>query len=100
VDWKKVPAMMYDDSGWGWWMMGIGVALLLLLVAAAVVAVVFAARPPSEHPYAGPVAPPSQPRRSEPSAQALAELDVRFARGEVDEDTYRRSRDLLTHPPA
>jgi uncharacterized membrane protein len=29
----------------------------------------------------------------------LEALDLRFARGEVDEETYRRSRDLLMRPP-
>ena len=92
--------MMYDDRGWGWgwWMMGGGLLLLLLVLVAAVVAIVVAARPPREtHLTTG--TPPVQGQGPSPSDEALRELDLRFARGEVDEDGYRRTRELLTHPP-
>jgi uncharacterized membrane protein len=85
--------MMYDDYGWGWWWMGAVAFVVLLILVAGVVAVVFAARP-----RAGQGDTLTRPV-SAPSTTALAELDVRFARGEVDEDTYRRTRDLLTRPP-
>jgi uncharacterized membrane protein len=85
--------MMYDDSGWGWWSMGAVAFVVLLILVAGVVAIVVAARPRGQGDApTRPVAPPS--------TTALAELDVRFARGEVDEDTYRRTRDLLTRPPS
>ena len=92
--------MMYGDGGWGWgwWMMGGGLLLLVLVLVAAVVAIVVAARPPRDtHPTSS--TPPLQGQEPTRSDEALRELDLRFARGEVDEDGYRRTRDLLTHPP-
>ncbi|GAA2160915.1 hypothetical protein [Pedococcus bigeumensis] len=93
--------MMYDNAGWGWWFMGAMVLVVVLIVVAVTVAVVLAARPQPTH-----GATPTQPGpptsagwAAPPSAAALEALDVRFARGEVDEETYRRSRDLLTRPP-
>ncbi|MFC8500974.1 hypothetical protein ACFUC1_01345 [Pedococcus sp. NPDC057267] len=93
--------MMYGDGGWGWgwWMMGGGVLLLLLVLVAAVVAIVVAGRPPRETRTTSGT-PPVQGQAPGPSDEALQELDLRFARGEVDEDGYRRTRALLTHPPA
>ena len=91
---RKVPTMMYGDVGWGWWMMGAGFLVVLILVAGAV-AVLLAVR--SGHEQAG-----GSSRAAlgpQPSAAALEALEVRFGRGEVDEETYRRSRDLLTRPP-
>jgi uncharacterized membrane protein len=93
--------MMYDDRGWGWgwWMMGGGLLLLLLVLVGAVVAIVLATRR-TEEPR-GPVAPGSQTPAEQgyrhPSDDALRELDLRLARGEVDEDAYRRTRELLIH---
>ena len=85
--------MMYDNAGWGWWLMGaVGLVVLLILVAGTV-AVVLAVRP---RPWQ---AGTTTERASQPSPAALEALDVRFARGEVDEETYRRSRDLLVRPP-
>jgi putative membrane protein len=92
---KEVPAMMYDDAGWGWWMMGAGFLGVLLILVAGAVAVLLAVR--SGHGQAGGTA--GAVRGLQPSAAALEALEVRFARGEVDEETYRRSRDLLTRPP-
>lgn len=93
---------MYDDRGWGWgwWMMGGGLLLLMLVLVAAVVAIVVAGRRPEEPrspaaPGAVTQAPPTQ-AYTHPSDEALRELDLRLARGELDEDAYRRTRDLLT----
>jgi putative membrane protein len=92
--------MMYDDAGWGWWVMGVVVLVVVVIVVAVASAVVLAARPRPSH-----VAPPSEPGRpapeawAQPSSAALEALDLRFARGEVDEETYRRTRDLLARPP-
>jgi hypothetical protein len=66
---------------------GLGVALVAVL----------AARPAATTPSQA--SPTAASRGQQPSAAALEALDVRFARGEVDEETYRRSRDLLTRPP-
>jgi uncharacterized membrane protein len=93
--------MMYDDAGWGWWLMGAVVLVVLFILVAGAVAVVLAvrARPGEGDTVTQQASPPVAGRASQPSAAALEALDVRFARGEVDEDTYRRSRDLLTRPP-
>ncbi len=85
--------MMYDNAGWGWWLMGAVVLVVLLILVAGTVAVVLAVRPrPGQ-------AGTTTERASQASPAALEALDVRFARGEVDEETYRRSRDLLMRPP-
>jgi uncharacterized membrane protein len=85
--------MMYDDAGWGWWVMGAVVLVVLLFLVAGALAVVLAV-----HPRPGQAGTTSE-RASHAPAAALEALDVRFARGEVDEETYRRSRDLLVRPP-
>lgn len=64
-------------GGW-WWVMGIGWLVFLALVAGVAVVLI-------RH-YGG-----SSAERS--SAGQL--LDERFARGEIDEDEYRRRRDAL-----
>lgn len=84
---------MYDDAGWGWWMMGAVAVVVLLVLVAGAVAVAFAVRP-----RAGRLETLAEPA-AQPSAAALEALDVRFARGEVDEDAYRRSREVLTRRP-
>lgn len=66
-------------AGW-WWLMGIGWLVFLALVA---VVVVFFARQSRER----------SSRGAGGGAEAL--LDERFARGEVDEDEYRRRRSTL-----
>ena len=64
-------------GGW-WWVMGIG--WLVFLAAVVILAVVLT-------------------RRSHPAGTSSrtgpAILDERFARGEIDEDEYRRRRDAL-----
>jgi putative membrane protein len=76
----------HDVSGWGYAWMGIGmVAFWGLVIAGIVVLVRYLAR--SEQPRGGPPAhrPPSP-------EQVLAE---RFARGEIDEEEYRRRLETL-----
>ena len=89
---------MYDDAGWGWWLMGAVVLLVWLVGVAVTVAVVLAARPRSGQVAMTPGQgwPTSTAWMAPQFLAALEALDVRFARGEVDEDTYRRSRELLT----
>lgn len=69
-------------SGW-WWTMGVGwlvfLALVVLLVAYLVRQVADRDRPP--------------PQPSRPSAEDV--LAERFARGEIDEEEFRRRRDAL-----
>ena len=69
-------------GGWGWAATTIGSLLFLGLVGLVVWLVVRAVR--------GPAAGPSRPAR--PAGQDTAErlLADRFARGEIDEDEYRR----------
>lgn len=80
----------YGDgmSSWGYALMTIGMVVFWALVIFGIVMLVRASAPRS--------APP-------PSAQAPTPEDVvamRFARGEIDEDEYRRSLDALhTHRP-
>ena len=42
---------------------------------------------------------PHQHQGPEPQPQALQILDERFARGEIDEDEYKRRRDALRERP-
>ena len=77
-------AQMWDDRGdhmgrgW-WWVMGIGWLVFLALV---VVLVVILVRHFTQN----------RPTRSSTAEAVLAE---RFARGEIDEDEFRRRRDAL-----
>ncbi|MCH9701000.1 MAG: SHOCT domain-containing protein [Actinomycetia bacterium] len=80
---------MHDDSGWMWghdWGSGGGIALgvvMVVLLAALVIAMIAAVRYLAT-PQPGPGQPPSAQDRS----RAL--LAERFARGEIDEEEYRR----------
>ncbi len=82
--------MMYGYSdGWGWgaWVaMGLMMLVFWGLVAAVVIAIF---RSPT-HRGEGP---PPPPAKAEDDAMAI--LDQRFARGEIDADEYTRRRDLL-----
>lgn len=71
---------MDNGNGW-WWVMGIvGLLVLIALVAVVVLAFTQRSKPPG---------PPSTTR----TADDL--LSERFARGEIDEDEYRRRRETL-----
>jgi putative membrane protein len=65
------------DGGW-WWVMGIGWLIFLAVVIGVAVVVL-------RH-YGG---------SGVPARSALHVLDERFARGEIDEDEYRKRRDAL-----
>ena len=86
---------MYWHEGMGyagWWVLGMALFWVLVLGALGVLlAVVVRGAGPGGRP-AGPA-----PRLDGPhgSSSARRILDERFARGEVDEETYRRSRDAL-----
>lgn len=69
--------MMWGPWGWG---MGLG---SLLFVALIVVGIVLVLRQP----------PPGEPRGGGTSARQI--LDERFARGEIDQEEYRRRRATL-----
>ena len=79
-----VVAQMWDgnnhmDGGW-WWVMGVGWLLFLAFIGVLVFLLV------RHHTDAGTV------RRRSTAEDLLAE---RLARGEIDEDEYRRRRDAL-----
>lgn len=78
--------MGWYDGGWGWggWL---AMTLMMLVfwggLAAVVVALVRSSRSPDARP---------DPRRD-----ARGILDERLARGDIDEEEYRRRRDVLDH---
>ncbi|WP_353946946.1 SHOCT domain-containing protein [Streptomyces sp. HUAS MG91] len=74
-------------GGWGWFVMSVGMLLFWLLVG---VLAVLAFRSLSS------------PERTVPPRRAAPEtiLDERFARGDIDEDEYRRRQAVLDGRPA
>lgn len=77
--------MMYDGYGWGWtWIMFMPL-LWIVLVAAVVWAVVRLARPGD-----------AGPRRPGRQASAQEILERRFARGEIDLETFETMRARLS----
>ncbi len=79
-----------NPGGWGIALMTISMVTFWVLVIAAVAAVVrYLGRPLQQAPT-----PPAQPYPPTPE-QVLAD---RFARGEIDEEEYRRRIEVLRHP--
>ena len=77
--------VMHDGMGWGGWLvMTIVLILLVTLVVLAFLALFRATAAPGGR---------AELRRGRSSADEL--LDERFARGEIDEEEYRRRRDAL-----
>jgi putative membrane protein len=77
--------MLGWHGGWGWggWVaMGLTMLLFWGLIIVGVIAVVRSWRPGSHDARGG-------------QSNATALLDERFARGEIDEEDYRKRRDLL-----
>ena len=64
----------HDMSAWAWWLMSAGMVVFWAAVAWVIITLVREPRP-----------------RTRPD-EILAE---RFARGEIDEETYRRQRELV-----
>ncbi len=90
----------YGNGGWsaGTWVgMGLGMLLFWGLVVVAVIALWHGLG----RDRGGPAGPPAQPPATSaappeaPASHALAILDERLARGEVGEEDYRRTRDVL-----
>jgi putative membrane protein len=81
MDWHDGDHM---GIGW-WWVMGIGWLLILALIF--VLVVVLLRQLSSSRPWSR--------GRTDDSSSAERILSERFARGEIDEDDYRRRRDAL-----
>ncbi len=75
---------MDNGNGW-WWVMGIGMIVVVALIVLLVVVLVRHYNSP-EH---------QSPRTTDASSSAESILAERLARGEIDEDEYRRRRDAL-----
>ncbi len=87
-------------AGWGagaWIVMALLMVAFWAAVAWIIVVLVRRDRPAGGPPGPPPGAPPPVPQGS--GTAALAILDERFARGELDEDEYRRRRAVLTGGP-
>jgi putative membrane protein len=71
--------MMWEwHSGWAWWWMGVAMLVFWALVAWVVVTLV------------------RQSDRGSPETPGAREiLDARYARGEIDDDEYRRRSELI-----
>ncbi|MDX3241576.1 SHOCT domain-containing protein [Streptomyces sp. ME18-1-4] len=74
-------------NGWGWFGMSVGMVAFWALIITALVLVFRAANQPHEHTHT-PAA---------PTPQQI--LDERFARGEIDEEEYRRRLSTLRAGP-
>ncbi len=78
--------MMYGQSDGGWW--GVGMMFVsLLFLALIVLGAVLVARSFSND---------GKPSRGSDAGSALAILDERFARGEIDQAEYDERRRILT----
>ncbi|MEU5716979.1 SHOCT domain-containing protein [Streptomyces sp. NPDC020403] len=74
-------------NGWAWFGMSVGMVLFWALIITALVLVLRTANQPHEHTHT-PAA---------PTPQQI--LDERFARGEIDEEEYRRRLSTLRADP-
>ena len=79
------------DHGAVWWVGG----LFTLLVVVAVVAGVILVVRELQHRHPGHIAPPPPP--PPPPSRAVEELDLRYARGEIDRNEYLQRRADLGH---
>ncbi|MFE1246894.1 SHOCT domain-containing protein [Streptomyces sp. NPDC058735] len=82
----------HDVSGWGWFGMSIGMVLFWALIITALVLVFRAVNRPHEH------TPTPTPTPTAPTPQQI--LAERFARGEIDEEEYRRRLAALHAGPS
>jgi len=81
-----------DRGGDFWWVGGlIGLLVVIAIVVGAILVVrQFLDRPPTRY------APPAPPA---PLSRAVEELDLRYARGEIDRAEYMQRRTDLMHGP-
>ncbi|MEW2048065.1 SHOCT domain-containing protein [Streptomyces sp. NPDC005476] len=80
----------HDPSGWGWFAMSVGMVLFWAVLIALGVLLFRASSRPAE-----PGATTGPEQRGPVAEQVLAE---RFARGEIEEDEYRRRLTVLRSP--
>jgi putative membrane protein len=89
----------YGMGGWGYALLTASTVLFWVLVIAVVIALIryFVRRTsgPGSGPGMGTGPGPGGPPASRPTPEQL--LAERFARGEIDEDQYRHSLDILRH---
>ncbi|WP_328508108.1 SHOCT domain-containing protein [Streptomyces sp. NBC_00391] len=78
----------HDVSGWGWFAMSAGMVVFWALIITVGVLLFRAVNRPDEH-----IRTPAAPQTPE---QVLAE---RFARGEIDDEEYRRRLNVLRTGP-
>ncbi len=76
----------YNNFDHGWWGMGAGMFMMLMVVVLAVIGVFAILKWMTES---------SRSRRQDMSGYAEACLKERFARGEIDEDTFQRQLDEI-----
>ena len=76
-----------------WWVGGL---FALLIVVALVIGVILVVRQVLERPHVLPGPPPMPPA---PPNRAVEELDMRYARGEIDRNEYMQRRNDLVHGP-
>lgn len=100
---RKEAGPVYGHEGWGvagWWAMGVGMLLFWGLVAVAIFAVIRLTDRGRDRRDTGQVAGQApeqiQGQHSGGRSEALRVLDERFARGDIDEEEYRRRRDVLS----
>ncbi|MCX3062185.1 SHOCT domain-containing protein [Streptomyces beihaiensis] len=95
----------HDVSGWGWFAMSFGMVLFWAVIIAVGVLLFRALARTGGGAAAGPP-PPSVPPPSTPPSASMSRpeqlLAERFARGEIDEDEYKRRLAVLraAHGPA
>lgn len=84
----------HDGMGMaGWWVLGLGMLLFWGVVIGGIVLLVRWAV--SDRGAGGGATPPPADHWTAPGPDARRILDERFARGEIDEEEYRRRRDVL-----
>ncbi|MFD5256331.1 SHOCT domain-containing protein [Streptomyces bobili] len=80
----------HDVSGWGWFAMSAGMILFWALIITVVVLLIRALNSPHEHTHVHAPATPTPPEDI---------LRERLARGEIDEEEYRRRLNALHAGP-
>jgi len=82
------PGMMWGADSWGGFGWLLGIVLMVLVLAGVVVGILYLLR------AMGAVSP--RPKAGAPPASALALLQERFARGEIDAKEFEERRRLLS----